>query len=372
MKRSLDIILILLLLFPVLASAQYLSNPSFEGGPSGIALTPPDWSPFYHQSTPDTEPLACDDFTASDGDTYVTLVAHGSLSSTPNIPENCQTQLTQPLVAGSCYTLSMDLASRDDLGHYAWGEGFIHYRATVNLKVFGSSISSEKGVLLAEIGPVTNVNWENSSFIIKPKIEVNYLLLEVAFEDAGALNGNILVDNMILSYLAPDANIMLDETFSTADLPIIIEASESYSYTWSPNTGLSCYDCRSPQVNSNNSRTYTCSVTSSSNGCPANELFILTFEDNPVLPGDFKIPNVFTPNGDGTNDRFVISGLPPNSALLVYDRSGLKLYSSDAYNNEWDGSDMDGNPLPEDTYWYVLTTQGQNGNHKGPVYLKRN
>jgi len=110
----------------VLLSAQYLENPSFEG-PPGISQTPPGWIRFSPQSTPDTEPLNCDDFNASDGDTYVTLVAHGSESSLPGIPENCQVALNESLLKGLCYTLSLDLASRNDLGHYA----------SVKLRIYG-------------------------------------------------------------------------------------------------------------------------------------------------------------------------------------------------------------------------------------------
>ena len=44
-------------------TAQYLSNPSFEG-PAGISIAPPGWIPFDVFSTPDTEPLECDDFQA--------------------------------------------------------------------------------------------------------------------------------------------------------------------------------------------------------------------------------------------------------------------------------------------------------------------
>jgi gliding motility-associated-like protein len=369
MNLKIHIIIPILLLCPIFSLAQYLRNPSLEG-PPGISFSPPDWTPFTPGSTPDTEPLDCDNFPASNGATYLTLVAHGSASSRPNSPENCQTALNQPLLPGQCYTLSMDLASRDDLGHYEWGDGFIFYRANTKLKIYGSNSSSEKGDLIAETEPVTNVNWESVSFTVKAENEISYLLLEVAFEASGVKNGNILIDNLVLSDLIPESTVVLNETYSVEDLPIAIEASESPTYFWSPETGLSCYDCNNPEVNSSNSRTYTCSIISSSNGCPANELFILAFEDEPLVPDDFKIPNVFTPNGDGINDRFVIQGLPPYSALLIYERSGKELFSMDNYDNSWDGRDKDGNFLPEDTYWYVLITPGLDGEQKGQVYMK--
>ncbi len=375
MKISKNIVLILLLFFPEMLFAQYLSNPSLEG-PPGIAISPPDWLPFSMGSTPDTEPLACDDFTASHGETYLTLVARGSSGLKPNSQENSQTSLVLPLVVGGCYSLSLDLASRDDLGHYTWGTGFNYYSAPVKLRIYGSNNVSDKGELLAETSPVTNVNWETVNFQIKAAYEINFLLLEVVLEEPGAENGNILIDHLILSEDPVESTVVLNETFIPADLPLTIEASESPSYSWSPSTGLSCYDCQQAQVNSANSRTYTCAIISSSTGCPAEELFILTFEEEPeepvepIEPGEFKIPNVFTPNGDGINDLFVIQGLSPYSSLLIYDRSGKELLSVDAYDNSWDGSDMEGNPLPEDTYWYVLITPGLDGTYKGQIYLK--
>jgi len=118
-------------------SGQYLKNPSLEG-PPGISVTPPDWSPFGEHSTPDTEPL-CDEYPASDGDTYMTLVARGSESAYPNTSESCQAQLISSLETDTSYMITLDLASRDDVGYYKPGEGFIYYTAEVKLKIYGSN-----------------------------------------------------------------------------------------------------------------------------------------------------------------------------------------------------------------------------------------
>jgi gliding motility-associated-like protein len=66
---------------------------------------------------------------------------------------------------------------------------------------------------------------------------------------------------------------------------------------------------------------------------------------------DFIVPNVFTPNNDAKNDTFEINGLEkyPNSALVVFNRDGLKVFESDNYKNDWSA---DG--LPTGTYFLIL------------------
>lgn len=72
------------------------------------------------------------------------------------------------------------------------------------------------------------------------------------------------------------------------------------------------------------------------------------------------IPNVFTPNGDGFNQHFVITFLEhhPNSHLTVYNRWGKKVYEDTDYQNDWDGTHFkNGNACAEGTYFYVLVME---------------
>jgi gliding motility-associated-like protein len=103
-----------------------------------------------------------------------------------------------------------------------------------------------------------------------------------------------------------------------------------------------------------------------------------TSKDFPIIvkscsenPGSLIIPNAFSPNGDGTNDLFIIKGLPALSQLQVFDRSGKKCYQSDNYLNDWDGRDSEGEVMHTDTYWYILIVPGIQNEFKGFVYLKK-
>ena len=97
-----------------------------------------------------------------------------------------------------------------------------------------------------------------------------------------------------------------------------------------------------------------------------------------VLPVKLRIPNIFTPNGDGINDYFEIGygeeGKPINDLneyflshkLVIFNRWGRIVYESQDYRNDWDGG-----KLPDGTYFYVLECKGhtQNYNYKGSVMI---
>ncbi|MEZ5003282.1 MAG: gliding motility-associated C-terminal domain-containing protein [Chitinophagales bacterium] len=75
---------------------------------------------------------------------------------------------------------------------------------------------------------------------------------------------------------------------------------------------------------------------------------------------DLIIPNIITPNGDGVNDTWVVQYLDnlDNYVLSIYARGGTLVYKTTAYNNDWDGT-MDGDDLPEGTYWYTIRSDDE-------------
>jgi gliding motility-associated-like protein len=68
---------------------------------------------------------------------------------------------------------------------------------------------------------------------------------------------------------------------------------------------------------------------------------------------DIFIPNVITPNGDGENDEFkiIISGEEQYN-IVIFDRQNRILFQTNDKNNNWDGTDRQGNSMPSGTYYY--------------------
>ncbi|MBK9292070.1 MAG: gliding motility-associated C-terminal domain-containing protein [Bacteroidetes bacterium] len=105
-------------------------------------------------------------------------------------------------------------------------------------------------------------------------------------------------------------------------------------------------------------------------GCQTQKSFVIQQSEFDYDPG-FKVQNILTPNGDGHNDVWkidILNSIRP-ARVTIYTRSGLKVFESTNYNNDWAGT-FNGNPLPEGSYFYVI--EGARGQvFKGTITLLR-
>ncbi|MBU2020433.1 MAG: gliding motility-associated C-terminal domain-containing protein, partial [Bacteroidetes bacterium] len=137
---------------------------------------------------------------------------------------------------------------------------------------------------------------------------------------------------------------------------------------WTPSLGLSDSTDNDPIATPDITTTYILTGVNVS-GCIDRDTMTITISDTPVL----NIPNLFSPNGDGYNDLFVIPEISkyPNTPLTIINREGVIVYETDNYKNEWDGN-FKGNKLPEATYYYLLEFKNVDKVIKGPITILRN
>lgn len=89
------------------------------------------------------------------------------------------------------------------------------------------------------------------------------------------------------------------------------------------------------------------------------------------MAGDcIKIPNVFTPNGDGVNDTWIIENIEmfPDATVYVFNRWGQMLYKGTGNDEPWDGS-YRGHYVPAGTYLYIVDLYQKTEAYKGTVTI---
>ncbi len=124
-----------------------------------------------------------------------------------------------------------------------------------------------------------------------------------------------------------------------------------YKFNWTPTEGLSCLNCYYPSAQPLEDITYKLDVRDVRNCFTASADYKIT-----VRPETFvKMPTVFTPNGDGNNDKVYVKGWGIKELVnfSVFNRWGQLLYSSDDIDAGWDGK-FNGEYQNNDVYVYKI------------------
>lgn len=151
-----------------------------------------------------------------------------------------------------------------------------------------------------------------------------------------------------------------------------VYASGGLSYSWSPNVNGSiiCSTCASTIVQPTLTTQYIV-VASNSKYCRVQDTVTVIVDVN---CGDFFIPNVFSPNGDGLNDVINVHGRCISTFnLQIYSRWGEKVFETSTQSDSWDGT-FRGQKLDTGVFVYKadgVSIDGQSFNLKGNITLIR-
>jgi len=158
-------------------------------------------------------------------------------------------------------------------------------------------------------------------------------------------------DELLVSIKTPpvikqgDIKYVLEKS-STTLTPSV--SGTAMKYTWTPAIYLNNDTIRNPICTPGDDVLYKLIVKDDLGCASTGDVWVKVLKQP-------EIPNVFTPNGDGTNDRWQIKNLAAYADCIVdiFNRYGQLVYHSVGYTDEWDGTSK-GKQLPAGTYYYII------------------
>ncbi len=236
--------------------------------------------------------------------------------------------------------------------------------ATPNGSVSGpSSLCFGDSIALTATGGGT-YKWStgatNSSITIKPSATTTYTVI--------VNNGCSDTVTKFVSVSNPVIHACCDTTVYSIGTPVVLVASGTLTYIWSPPSGVSCITCPDPVITPSVTTTYTVTGTDSA-GCKVSGFVTVVVSECLGL----TIPNVFTPNGDNKNEAFVINAQDVSDySIYIYDRWGKEMYKSTNPKVYWNGKNQNDNSFVSDgVYYYIIkyTCNGKSFNKDGFVQV---
>jgi gliding motility-associated-like protein len=152
---------------------------------------------------------------------------------------------------------------------------------------------------------------------------------------------------------------------------VTLNATGAATYQWSPATGLSDAASSNPVATLKTDVLYTVTGTDK-NGCINTAQ--VSLKPSIACLG-YKIPDAFTPNGDGHNDLFRVAtdDVPQSFHMMIFNRYGGKVFETSDVQAGWNGS-MGSSPAMSGAYVYTIvikTSTGTTIEKKGTVLVIR-
>ncbi|MCF8465748.1 MAG: gliding motility-associated C-terminal domain-containing protein [Flavobacteriales bacterium] len=127
-------------------------------------------------------------------------------------------------------------------------------------------------------------------------------------------------------------------------------------WSWDFGDGLTSM-LQNPSHNYADPGSYWVSLIASNHGCA--DTAVRGLEVKIII----DIPNVFTPNSDGTNDVIWLQGTDVDGiSMTIYNRWGYSVYASEGRTFSWTGKTSSGVDCEPGTYYYVIEMEYKDGN----------
>ncbi len=156
---------------------------------------------------------------------------------------------------------------------------------------------------------------------------------------------------------------------STQQIQLNVTTSETLSYNWTPVNLVSNALIQNPTAFITSPTWFVITAINETTQCRVTDSVFVNLEYLPCTKENIFIPNAFTPNSDGINDKFFIrTTILKTMHLEIYNRWGNKVFETDTITDGWDGI-YKGQPAPLESYGYYLKGECLQG---GEIVVKGN
>lgn len=191
-----------------------------------------------------------------------------------------------------------------------------------------------------------------------------YNIVLYAYNTQGCVSDTVTKSITVHPYPVLDLgpNLVVLEGGQTPVKPLKVYGT-NLQYLWTPSLYLNSDTAMVPISTPLGDVTYKLTLTGIGNCSVTDDIFIKLL----LAP---IVPNAFSPNKDGINDTWKIEYLEsyPGATVDVFNRYGQKVFSSNGYTTQWDGS-FNGQPLPIGTYYYIINPKNGRATIQGSVTI---
>ncbi len=227
-----------------------------------------------------------------------------------------------------------------------------------DLSGFSFSLGEDLSICVGDVATIGDIELDNIENIVWTKdgqeLETNAIPLSVDEGGVYVLSiendvGCITSDEILIIENSPSIfdNIEFIEGFIGEQITLDIPGASSV--LWTSTLDLSCTNCLNPILTISEDGIINASAFDD-NGCSADIEYNVT-----AIITDLVAPNFISPNGDTRNDALIFEGIQvyPENELRVFNRWGELMYSTEDYQNDWEGVSFD-EELPDGVYYYIL------------------
>ncbi|WP_020529441.1 gliding motility-associated C-terminal domain-containing protein [Flexithrix dorotheae] len=202
---------------------------------------------------------------------------------------------------------------------------------------------SASGGVNYQWSPTVGLNNPNIANPMANPIATTQYTVRIFSEDGCYVDDTVIVD-VNPEIIADFEYKMTQECGNLPEVELINNSSGATTFIWEMGNNETLTDENPSMYVYPDTGSYVITLRAISGSCEVSTTQSIRIEN--VIP-----PNVITPNGDEKNENFVIESQLSGWKLQIFNRWGDKVFETDDYQNNWNGSD-----LPESTYNYFLVS----------------